>query len=226
MDSYEYANDNEVIVSCEWVMELMTNSCTLELNKSISYTFETMEIMEQELITFVKIALDEMFFMSNSFISGLHKYLENFPSVGLNKTRGENVTNINAELLAVSERLCEVKDLPSETTSNVLTGLNKCIVPGFKGLYELVLKSERLDLIESDSSQVGDRKTLAKVKKIFLMANKEYKSINVSGKWNITGGYCHDHILGACFDCDSSYHIFLKYLHPNNEEKIKGDKEE
>ena len=95
-----------------------------------------------------------------------------------------------------------------------------------QGSLWLVLKSEHLDLIESDSSQVGDRKNLAKVKKIFLMANKEYKSINVSGKWNITGGYCHDHILGACFDCDSSYHIFLKYLHPNNEEKIKGDKEE
>ena len=43
VDSYEYSNENEDIVSCEWVMELMSNSFTPELNKCIEDTFYSME---------------------------------------------------------------------------------------------------------------------------------------------------------------------------------------
>ena len=73
VDLYKYADDYEYIVSCEWVMELMTNSFTPDLNKCIDETFNSLEEMDQGGITFVKIALDEIFVMINYGISGLHK---------------------------------------------------------------------------------------------------------------------------------------------------------
>ena len=100
--------------------------------------------MEQGGIIFVNILLVNMFIMSNSIISGLHKYLENFGRGGLSKTRGDNLTNITAQRVADIERLCESKALPHETPSKKLTGLTKCSVPEFKGPFELVLNSERL----------------------------------------------------------------------------------
>ena len=69
--SYEYANDDEGIFSCEWVMELITNPCTPELNKHIEETFYILEEVVQGGLTSFKIALDEMFVMGNSIISGL-----------------------------------------------------------------------------------------------------------------------------------------------------------
>ena len=68
VDSYEYANDNEDIIICEWVMELITNSCISDLNTHRKATFGSLEDMEQEVITFVKIASDEIFVRSYPII--------------------------------------------------------------------------------------------------------------------------------------------------------------
>ena len=83
-------------------MYLLTNSCNLELKKRIGGTFYSLEEMDQWGINFIKIDLDEMFVMRNLIISGLHKYLKNFASNGLSKTRGENFIKITAQLVAVS----------------------------------------------------------------------------------------------------------------------------
>ena len=109
VDSYEYANDNEDIIICEWVMELITNSCISDLNTHSKATFGSLEDMEQEVITFVKIASDEIFVRSYSIILGLYKYLENFVRYGLSNTHGENITKITAQPVDVRERLCDTK---------------------------------------------------------------------------------------------------------------------
>ena len=101
----------------------------------------------------------------------------------------------------------------------------KCIVPDFKGPFELLLNYECLVHIKLDISQVDDRKTLAKSKNISLMANKEYNYLNVSGKWNIPGGHYHVHMLGDCFSCDSVYNIIPKFPHTCNEEKTNIERE-
>ena len=105
MDSYEYAVRYEDIVSCEWVMELMTNSWTPELNNHIEDIFYILEDIYKLGITSVDIALGWMVVMSNSVISGLHKYLKYFPRVGFSKKCGENVADITAYLVSVSEIL-------------------------------------------------------------------------------------------------------------------------
>ena len=109
VDSYEYSNENEDIISCEWVMELITNSCNSELNTHIEETFGSLEEMGQGGITFFKIALDEIFVMSNSVILGLYKYLENFVRDGLSNTRGGNISKITEHPMDVSKRLFETK---------------------------------------------------------------------------------------------------------------------
>ena len=74
-----------------------------------------------------------MFVMDNSVISGFHKYLDKFARRRLSKTRGDNVTNITAQLVTVSELIFEEKYLPHETSSNVFTGMTKCSVSELKG---------------------------------------------------------------------------------------------
>ena len=102
----------------------------------------------------------------------------------------------------------------------------KFSVPDFKGPFELALKYEYLYQIESYISQVDARKNLEKVKKIYLMANKDYNSLNIAVKWNITSGNCHAYIVGGFCNCDSADHLLSKFPHPHNEDKIKQAKEE
>ena len=65
MESYEYVIYVEVIVSCERFTELVSNSYNPDPNKRIEESFDILEDMEQGVITFVIITLDEMFVMSN-----------------------------------------------------------------------------------------------------------------------------------------------------------------
>ena len=125
-------------------MELITNSLTPELNKHTEENFDSLEEMEKKVIKISRIALDEMFFMSNSVIWVLHKYRDNFTSNGFSKTYGENSTKTTDQILAVSKRFCEANSFICETPSNVLIRITKCSVPEFKGTFELALKSERL----------------------------------------------------------------------------------
>ena len=174
----------------------MTNSRTPDLRKCIEETFDSPEDMDLGGLTFVNIAFENISVMRNYVISGLHKYLKNFARDVILMTHGDNATDITTQVVAVKERLCEAKYLPRENLYNVLTGLNKCSVPEFKSAFDLESKYDRLVHIELDSSQVDNRKTLAKVKNIYLMYNKEYNSLNVSGKWNNPGGHCHAHMVG------------------------------
>jgi hypothetical protein len=60
----------------EWVKELLTNLCDVNLVKRIDEKFDCLAEYEQGGDTYLKIALDEMFTMSNMVIMSLQRYLK------------------------------------------------------------------------------------------------------------------------------------------------------
>ena len=65
-------HDND-LTSMEWVKEFLTNSCDINLVKQIDEKYDCLAEYEQGGITFLKIALDEMFTMSNMVVMSLQK---------------------------------------------------------------------------------------------------------------------------------------------------------
>ncbi len=75
-DTFDWCTDEDNLTSTEWVKELLTNSCDFNLVKHIEEKFDQLFEYEQGGITYVKIALDEMFTMSNMVITLLQKFLK------------------------------------------------------------------------------------------------------------------------------------------------------
>jgi hypothetical protein len=75
----------------EWVKEFLTNSCEINLAKRIDDKFDHLLEYEQGGITFLKIALDEMFTMSGMVVLSLQKYLKQFAQDGIAKVPNEDV---------------------------------------------------------------------------------------------------------------------------------------
>ncbi len=71
--------------------EFLTNSCDINLVKWIEEKFDDLAKYEQGRITYLKIALDEMFTMSNMVIMSLQKYLKQFAQEGIAKVPNEDV---------------------------------------------------------------------------------------------------------------------------------------
>jgi hypothetical protein len=67
----------------EWVKEFLTNMCDINLVKPIDEKFNQLFEYEQGGITYLKIALDEMFTMSNMVITSLQKFLKRFTQEGV-----------------------------------------------------------------------------------------------------------------------------------------------
>jgi hypothetical protein len=68
--------------SCYPVEEFLANSCNFNLIKRIDKKFDSLLEYEQGRIMFLKIALDDMFTMSNMVIMLLQKYLKQFAQGG------------------------------------------------------------------------------------------------------------------------------------------------
>ena len=133
-DSNKYAKDNEDLASADWMKKLLTNSCEPELLKRIDDAYaDIKDPLEKGGIVYFKIALDEMFFMSDDVISALQDWLKVFAKEGLTKTVGENVAICTEECLAVAERLNEVNQLPTAAPLHLLEGLTQCSVGEFTG---------------------------------------------------------------------------------------------
>ena len=55
-----------------------------------------------------------MFCMNNDIVTALQSFLNTFADEGLTRTVGENVSEVSAQVKAVSERLSELNQLPLE----------------------------------------------------------------------------------------------------------------
>ena len=134
-DSYKNCADDKDIVSCEWTRELFINSTSSALVKRIEEKYEALTGPQQGGITYIKIALDEMFNMLDIVITSLQDFFNTFARNGVAKFPNENVALLVQQINAVADRLAEAGALPQDTPLNLLTGFTKCSVPEFVGPF-------------------------------------------------------------------------------------------
>jgi hypothetical protein len=142
-NSLDYASTDD-LTTIEWVKTLMTNSCDSLLIEGINEKFEELHLYKQGGITYIKLALDEMFTISNTIITTLQGFSETFAKEGIVKVPNEDVRVAMAEVIAVAERLAEVSALPSECVVQILEGLTRCSVTVFRCTFDHLLMIEQL----------------------------------------------------------------------------------
>ncbi len=81
-DTFDWCTDEDDLTSMEWVKEFLTNSSDINLVKCLDEKFDQLFEYEQGGITYLKIALDEIFTMSNMVIISLQKFLKQFTQGG------------------------------------------------------------------------------------------------------------------------------------------------
>jgi hypothetical protein len=116
----------------EWAKSLMMNSCDVLLVDRIDEEFDELDLYEQGGVTYIKIALDEIFTISNTVVTTLQGFFKAFAREGIAKVPNEDVRAATEQIIAVAERLAEVSALPSESTRHILEGFTQCSVFVFR----------------------------------------------------------------------------------------------
>jgi hypothetical protein len=209
----------------EWAKTLMMNSCDSLLAERIDEKFEDLRQDEQGGVTYIKLALDEMFTVSNTVVQTLQGFFENFAKEGIAKVPNEDVRH--EQILAVAERLAEVSALPTEVTVQILEGFTRCSVLIFKQTFSHLLVGERLKqlctitcLSLHDNTRLGGIKTLCKE------ANDMFNSLNISKEWNIPQARRNDALIVPCFNCGDPKHGVPKCPKPLDQARIDKAKSE
>ena len=140
-DSFDYAC-TEDLTSMEWAKSLMMNSCDVLLIDRIDKKFDELDLYEQGGVTYIKIALDEMFTISNTVVTTLQGFFEAFAKEGIAKVPNEDVRASTEQIVAVAERLAEVSALPTESTRHILEGFTRCSVIIFRQTFAHLLVAE------------------------------------------------------------------------------------
>jgi hypothetical protein len=89
-DSFDYAS-LEDLTSIEWAKSLMMNSCNALLVKQINKKFEDLFLFEQGIENYIKLVLEEMFTISNTVVTALQCFFENFAKDGIAKVPNEDI---------------------------------------------------------------------------------------------------------------------------------------
>jgi hypothetical protein len=199
------------------------NSCDALLAERIDKKFEDLAHYEQGGITYIKIALDEMFTISNTVVTTLQGFFKNFAKEGIAKVPNKDVRLATKQIIAVAERLAEVSALPVECTVQILEGFTKCSVNIFKHTFGHLLVDERLRQLRTLSCMtLHDSSCLVGIKKLCKEANDMFNSLNVSKEWNIP----QKHHTDACFNCGDPDHGVPKCPKPIDQVRINKAKSE
>ncbi len=151
----------------EWAKTLMMNSCDALLVERIDKKFDELRPDEQGGVMYIKLALDEMFTVSNTVVNTLQGFFENFAKESIAKVPNEDVRLTTEQILAVIKRLAEVSALPIEVTVQILEGFTRCSVPIFKQTVSHLLVGEHLKQLRTltclslhDNTRLGGIRTL------------------------------------------------------------------
>ncbi len=193
----------------------MINSCDALLVEQIDKKFEDLSLFEQGGVTYIKLALDNMFTIRNTVVTTLQGFFENFAKDGIAKVPNENVRVATEQLVAVAERLDEVAALLCECTVQLLEGLTKCSFTVFRQIFSHLLVGERLRQLCTLTS-LHDSSCLSGIKKLRKEANNIFNALNISKEWNIP----QKHRIDACLNCDNSDHGIPKCPKPINQSRI------
>ena len=81
----------------------MMNSCDALLVKRIDEKFKDLDFFEQGGVTYIKIALDEMFTISNTVVVTLQGFFDAFSKAGIAKVPNEDVRVARVQIVAIAE---------------------------------------------------------------------------------------------------------------------------
>jgi hypothetical protein len=123
----------------EWAKSLMMSPCDVLLVDRIDKKFNELDLYKQGGVTYIKIALDEMFAISNTVVATLQGFFEAFARDGIAKVPNEDVRATTEQIIAVAERLSKVSALPSESTHHILEGFTRCSVLAFRQTFAHLL---------------------------------------------------------------------------------------
>ncbi len=112
--------------------------------KHLDEKFEQLFEYEQGEITYLKIALYEMFTMSNMVITSLQKFLKQFTQEGIAKVPNEDVWLCTEQIAAVCARLAEVDALPQAVSGYMLEGFTRCSVVEFRNIHKLHYTTDKV----------------------------------------------------------------------------------
>ena len=180
--------------------------------------------LQQGGLTYLKLALDEMFTMSPGVITSLQEKLKKFGKDGLAKYPDQNVGLCVIQLNAMMDRLAEVDELPRETPINILQGLCICDVKEFVNPFNLLLGQAQLAQSQNIKSDLSAAETLKIAKEHTALATERFHCLNNSNAFNIPGGGGR---VNICYNCGESEdgHIALQCPKPSDDAKVKRHKE-
>ncbi len=170
-NSLDYASTDN-LTTMEWAKTLMMNSCDSILVECIDKKFKELHLYKQGGITYIKLALDEMFTIGNTIVTTLQGLFETFAKDGIAKVPNEDVRVATVEVIAVTERLAEVSALPSECVVQIHEGQTRCSVTVFRRTFDHLLMIERLHQLNTLTGR-HDSSRLVNIKRIWdLQAGK------------------------------------------------------
>jgi hypothetical protein len=179
-NSFDYACTKD-LTSMEWAKSLMMNSCDVLLVDRIDEKFNESDLYEQGGVTYIKIALDEMFTISNTVVTTLQGFFEAFAREGIAKVPNEDVRASTGQIVAVAERLAKVSALPTESTHHILEGFTWCSVIVLRQTFAHLLVAERLQQLRYLTNQ-NDSTRLIDIKRLCKEAYNLFNSLNVSNE--------------------------------------------
>ncbi len=197
----------------------MMNSYDALLIERIDKKFKDLSLYKQGGVTYIKLALDKMFTISNTVVATLQGFFENFSKDGIAKVPNEDVHVTTEQIVAIAERLAEVSALPSECFVQLLEGLTKCSVTVFRQTFSHLLVGERLRQL-CTLTTLHDSSCLGGIKKLCKEANNMFIALNVSKELNIP----QKHRTGACFNCGDPDHGVPKCPKHINQSRINRAK--
>jgi len=202
--------------SSRWLYDLIYESCNTELQTLLQKKYELLPNGDRGGIVLLKLALDELMFMSRDVVIALRKYLKLFETKGLTRVKGESVLVVATELVAVCTRLNDVNQLPDETVIDVLTGLTKCSTEEFQDLFKHILNEERRVLLTQRVGSSSGQATLERIKSILDQAIDLYNTLCLGSKW-----HNHRHSrAAACWNCGGDDHGLGDCKKPKDEKVI------
>jgi hypothetical protein len=159
----------------EWAKSLMMNSCDVLLVDRIDDKFDELDLYKQGGVTYIKIALDEMFTICNTVVATLQGFFEAFAKDGIAKVPNEDVPAATEQIIAVAERLAKVSALPSKSTRHILEGFTRCSVIIFRRTFTHLLVAERSQQL-CYSTNCNESTRLFDIKKLCKEANDLFNS--------------------------------------------------
>ncbi len=184
---------------------MMTSSDVLLFDR-IDEKLDELDLYEQDGVTYIKIALDEMFTISNIVVTTLQGFFEASAKDGIAKVPNEDDRAATEQIIAVAERLAKVSALPSESTRHILEWFTRCSVIVFRQTFAHLLVAERLQQLCYLTSR-NDSSRLIDIKRLRKEANDLFNSL-------------------TCFNCGDSDHGVPKCPKPIDQNRIDKAKAE